>query len=238
MKTLREIPFNFEQRGHRTLLLALLTMLLVSPFFQQYDTFQWLLAVIFTLVLLAAVRTVANRAGQYRVALVLAVLAVVPQFGVLIERSEWLETVRYLAMMLFLFWVCALLLRNIIVRSHAVTTDLILGAINIYLMVGVAFAFMFGLIEQLQPGSFTGLGESLLVQDPVYPLIYFSFITLTTLGYGDITPITSFGMTAAYIEAMFAQLYLAILVARLVGLYIGQRGVTDENKEHTESEHR
>ena len=238
MKTLREIPFNFEQKGHRTLLLALLTLLLVNPFFQHYDTFQWLLAVFLTMVLLAAVRTVASRVRQYRLALVLAVLAVAPQFGVLIERSEWLETVRYLAMMSFLFWVCALLLRNIIVRSHTVTTDLILGAINIYLMMGVAFAFMFGLIEHLQPGSYTGLGESMLALDPVFPFLYFSFITLTTLGYGDITPITSFGMTAAYTEAMFGQLYLAILVARLVGLYIGRRGVTEKNKEHSESEHR
>jgi hypothetical protein len=210
MKPLQEITSNFEQKGHRTLLLALLMVLLVNPFVQQLDKFQWILAVILAVMLLAAVRTVANQARQYRVALVLAILAVVPQVGVLIERSEWLETIRYTAMVLFLFWVCALLLRDIIVRSHTVTTELILGAINIYLMVGVAFAFIFGLTEHLQPGSFTGLGDSLLVQDPVYPFLYFSFVTLTTLGYGDITPITSIGMTAAYIEAMFGQLYLAI----------------------------
>lgn len=231
MKPLKEITSNFEQKGHRALLLALLTVLLVAPFVQQYEKFQWLLAVILALVLLAAVRTVANQVRQYRLALVLAVLAVVPQFGVLIERSEWLETVRYLAMMSFLFWVCALLLRDIIVRSHAVTTELILGAINIYLMMGVAFAFMFGLIEHLQPGSFTGLGELTPLLNPVFPLVYFSFVTLTTLGYGDIAPITSFGMTAAYIEAIFGQLYLAILVARLVGLYIVRRGTPDKTDE-------
>ena len=229
MKSLKEISANFEQKGHRILLMALLMVLLINPFLQQYDKFQWLLSVILMLVLLAAVRTVANQARQYHIALVLAVLAVIPQFGILIDRSAWLETVRYSAMMLFLFWVCALLLRDIIVRSHTVTTELILGAINIYLMMGVAFAFMFGLIEHLQPGSFTGLGESMLVPGPVLPFVYFSFITLTTLGYGDITPLTSFGMTAAYTEAAFGQLYLAILVARLVGLYIARRGASGQN---------
>ncbi len=225
MKSLRTISANFEQKGHRVLLMALLTVLLVNPLLQRHDKFQWLLAFILMLMLLAAVRTVANHARQYHIALVLATLFVVPQFGTLIERSEWLETVRYVAMTLFLFWVCGLLLRDIILRSHAVTTELIVGAINIYLMMGLAFAFLFGLIEHLQPGSFTGLGEPILVPGPVLPFVYFSFITLTTLGYGDITPLTSFGMTAAYTEAIFGQLYLAILVARLVGLYIVRRQV-------------
>ncbi len=225
MKSLRTISANFEQKGHRVLLMALLTVLLVNPLLQHHDKFQWLLAFILIPMLLAAVRTVANHARQYHIALVLATLFVVPQFGILIERSEWLETVRYVAMTLFLFWVCGLLLRDIILRSHAVTTELILGAINIYLMMGLAFAFLFGLIEHLQPGSFTGLGEPILVPGPVLPFVYFSFITLTTLGYGDITPLTSFGMTAAYTEAIFGQLYLAILVARLVGLYIVRRQV-------------
>ena len=81
-----------------------------------------------------------------------------------------------------------LLLRDIILRSHSVTLELILGAINIYLMVGLAFAFMFGLIEHLQPGSFAGLAEKMNAPDSILNFIYFSFITLNTMGYGDITP--------------------------------------------------
>ena len=224
MKPIKEISANFEQKGHSILLIALLTMLLVNPFLQQFDKLKWLLSIFLILMLLAAVRTVANQARQYHFVLVLAVVAAIPHFGILMDPPAWLDTLRYLSMMLFLFWVCALLLRDIILRSHTVTTELILGAINIYLMIGLAFAFMFGLIEHMQPGSFTGLGEPMLVPGPVLPFIYFSFITLTTLGYGDITPLTSFGMTAAYTEAAFGQLYLAILVARLVGLYIARRG--------------
>ena len=224
MQPLREVTTNFEHGGHRVLLMTLLLLIVVSPFVQQYVGVRRFLAVFMTLVLLAAVRTVANQARQYHIALVLGVLALVSQFGVLIMNLAWLETVRYTAMMLFLFWVCGLLLRDIILRSQSVTLELILGAINVYLMVGVAFAFMFGLIEHLQHGSFAGLAEQMNAPDSILNFVYFSFITLTTLGYGDITPLTPYATTASFTEAVFGQLYLAILVARLVGLYIARRG--------------
>jgi hypothetical protein len=103
-----------------------------------------------------------------------------------------------------------------------VTAELILGAINVYLMIGMAFAFLYGLIEHLQPGSFTGLAAFSGAPERVIEFVYFSFVTMTTLGYGDVSPLTSYAMTASYAEAMFGQLYLAILVARLVGLYIAR----------------
>ncbi len=222
MKPLSDVSTNFEQKGHRALLITLMVTILASPFLQQHRTFGWMLAIFLMLVLLAAVRTVAAHARQYRIVMVLGVVALVPQFGVYIERSEWLDALRYGAMTLFLFWVCGLLLRDIIMRSNSVTLELILGAVNVYLMAGIGFAFAYSLIEHLQPGSFTGLEQQFSAAADVLPFLYFSFVTLTTLGYGDITPLTSFGTTVSYLEAMFGQLYLAIMVARLVGLYIAK----------------
>ena len=200
--------------------MTLLLMIFVSPIVQSFRGVKWLMAVFLTLMLLAAVRTVANQARHYYIALVLGVLALVSQFGLLIMHWGWFETVRYITMMSFLFWVCGLLLGDIILRSQSVTLELIFGAINIYLMAGLAFAFMFGLLEHLQPGSFAGLVEQTNSADPILNFIYFSFITLSTLGYGDITPLSPYATTASYSEAIFGQLYLAILVAKLVGLYI------------------
>ena len=202
------------------MLMTLLLLIVVNPFVQQYRGIKWLMAVFVTLVLLAAVRTVANQARHYHIALVLGVLALVSQFGILIMHWGWFETVRYITMMSFLFWVCGLLLGDIILRSQNVTLELIFGAINIYLMAGLAFAFMFGLLEHLQPGSFAGLVEQTNFPDSRLNFIYFSFITLSTLGYGDITPLSPYATTASFSEAIFGQLYLAILVAKLVGLYI------------------
>lgn len=215
-----QVKTNFQTRGHRVLLSSLVLMIVVTPFLQQLHSFQWLLAVFVMLMLLAAVRTVSQRPREYHVTLFLAVVALLPQFGVILDSSMQVDALRHVAITLFLFWVCGLLLRDIILRSHKVSADLIFGAINIYLMVGLAFAFIYGLIEILQPGSFSGLDKLGTPGGLVSNFEYFSFVTITTLGYGDVSPLTPFAMTAAIVEGVFGQLYLAVMVARLVGLYV------------------
>jgi hypothetical protein len=222
MNAKSEFSGFFEKKGHKTLLTLVLVLLVFNPFFLQFQKLHWLMVIVTVLVLLAATRTVAKVAIEHRVAMALAICAVLPHFGVLVKDSVWLEAARHVATIIFLLWVSFLLLRNIIVRSHDVTVDLLLGAINVYLMVGIGFAFMFGLIELFQPGSFSGVGQSAMTGPESLPFLYFSFVSLTTLGYGDITPLTPFGMTTAYLEALFGQLYLAIMIARLVGLYISR----------------
>ena len=212
-----------SQKGHGLLLASILLMLLASPFISVNTTFSWLLDVSLVLVLLAAARTVAGPGLRFKIVLLLGLVALLSQLAILSPQWGWLATSRYVATPLFLFWVCGMLLRDIVLRRDAVTADLILGAVNVYLMIGVGFAFIYGLIERLQPGSFTGLEELASSPDQILYFLYFSFITMSTLGYGDISPITPHGMTVTYIEAIFGQMYLAILVARLVAMYIRNR---------------
>jgi voltage-gated potassium channel len=223
MKSLSETTTVLQQKGHGLLLASILLMLLASPFLSDHSTFSWLLDVSLVLVLLAAAKTVAGPGLRFKIVLLLGLVALLSQLALLDPQWGWLATSRYIATPLFLFWVCGMLLRDIVLRSHTVTANLILGAVNVYLMIGVGFAFMYGLIELLQPGSFTGLEELASTPDRVLYFLYFSFITMSTLGYGDISPLTPHGMTAAYIEAIFGQMYLAILVARLVAMYIDKR---------------
>ncbi len=224
MKSLSETKTALRQKGHRLLLASIALMILASPFLSVNPTFSWLLDVIVILVMLAAARTVAGPGLRFKIVLVLGLAALLSQLAVLSLQWGWLATSRYVATPLFLFWVCGMLLRDIVMRSHTVTVELILGAINVYLMIGVGFAFIYGLIELLQPGSFTGLEELASTPDRVLYFLYFSFITMSTLGYGDISPLTPHGMTASYVQAIFGQMYLAILVARLVAMYIDNRG--------------
>jgi voltage-gated potassium channel len=223
MKPLSETKTVLRQQGHLLLLASIVMMLLASPFLSINVTFSWFLDVLLLLVLLAAARTVVGGGRRFKIVLILGLTALLTQFALLDPRWDWLATGRYIVTPLFLFWVCGMLLRDIVLRSHMVTTDLILGAVNVYLMVGIGFAFIYGLIEHLQPGSFTGLGELASAPGQVQHFLYFSYITMSTLGYGDISPLTPHGMTATYIEAIFGQMYLAILVARLVSMYINKR---------------
>lgn len=96
-----------------------------------------------------------------------------------------------------------------------------MGAICVYFMIGLLWALIFSTLELLQPGSFQmpqGQGTELS------HFSYYSYVTLTTLGYGDITPISPPARSLALLEAIMGPLYIAVLIARLVGIHIVQSG--------------
>ena len=113
--------------------------------------------------------------------------------------------------------VIALILLAQVFRAGSVTPYRLQGAIAVYLLFGVGWAHAYHLTGLLHPGSFsTPAGEVPSVLD----WAYFSFITLTTVGYGDITPVKPIARTLAMGEALTGQIYLAVLVARLVAMEV------------------
>jgi len=136
-----------------------------------------------------------------------------------------------------------------VINTSDVTTDTVLGGVCVYLMLGVLFALLYSLTEVLIPGSFrvpedvgdvtrvmtwmggepAGPGEAAALSSGSLPL-YFSFTTLTTLGYGDIAPRQSVAQSLTSIEAVVGQLYLAVLIARLVAVArpLGPRGKSSD----------
>jgi hypothetical protein len=100
--------------------------------------------------------------------------------------------------------------------------DRIFAAVCVYMLIGYAWTFAYALIEDLQPGSFVALTTipSNNYVERVLQMRYFSFMTLTTVGYGDIVPHSPVARTVAGLEAITGQIYLTVLVARLVGLHI------------------
>jgi hypothetical protein len=125
------------------------------------------------------------------------------------------------AILIFLATATAVAMKQIALDSK-VSTNRIIGAICVYLMLGVIWALMYSLLEAAVPGSFGGIVERSITGawDPDW--VYFSFVTLTTLGYGDILPLTISARSLAYFEAIVGQFYLAILVAGLVGAYLSE----------------
>ena len=98
-------------------------------------------------------------------------------------------------------------------KAEHVTPDLVFGAVAAYLLLGICWGGLYTLIEKIQPGSFS-FGEGL---SEASSLFYYSFVTLTTLGYGDILPLSKIARTAAYLEAVTGVMFTAILIAGLVG---------------------
>lgn len=109
---------------------------------------------------------------------------------------------------------------SFIFSEQEVTINVIYASIVVYLLIAIMWAFIYPVLENIHPGSFA-IGEGQIeVGRRLY--IYYSFVTITTLGYGDITPITDLANTFSFLEAITGQLYVAILIARLVGIQIAQ----------------
>jgi hypothetical protein len=107
-------------------------------------------------------------------------------------------------------------------RERDVTLNTLYGAAVAYLLIAVAFTFLFGLIEFLSPGAFSGMPthEGQRPGAVSDALLYFSLTSVTTMGYGDIVPVHGLARSCSVLEGAIGQLYLAVMIARLVGLHL------------------
>lgn len=131
--------------------------------------------------------------------------------------SQWKVLATYAVLLPFQALVVWLLLRYIF-QAQRVTRDVLYAAVTVYILLAALFVPVYGSLELLQPGSFV---DNLHPGAPVFwqQFVYYSLITLTTTGYGDILPVSAWARAIATVEAVIGTLYLAILMARLVSLY-------------------
>ncbi len=115
-----------------------------------------------------------------------------------------------------------------------VTTDVLCGAIAVYLILGIVWALAFVALEMVAPGSFYFAAGTPARSDVFWRFLGFSFATLTTLGYGNVAPATHQGDALATAEAVVGQMYVAIVIARIVALQIAAGG--DQGTERPEGE--
>ena len=106
-----------------------------------------------------------------------------------------------------------------IFTTRTVTADTVLGGISIYLMIGYLWAFLYGIVTTLNGNAFS---QTLLIGDSYLRVFHFSFTTLTTLGYGDIVPISNIALVLTNLEAITGQMYSTVLIAIQVGGYLSR----------------
>ena len=151
----------------------------------------------------------------------------VERLYVTVSSSAETLTIGIVVWLVFLAFVTSSQLRSLLAHRE-VTSETISMSISIYLLFGMTCGVLYVLIFQLQPDAFR-FGEldaaaSQRSSPHLFPmLVYFSLTTLSTVGFGDITPTNDLSRFVAVAEALVGQLYLAILVARLVGLRISSR---------------
>jgi hypothetical protein len=150
------------------------------------------------------------------------------------EYVTSLEITQRLLLAGFYAFAVALILRNLF-RAAAITRDDVLGTLCGYLLAASMWASIYALTAILVPGSFAispDLNDVASDQGRIALFSYFSVVTLTTMGYGDITPVRPPADVLAMLEAIFGQFYIAVVVAQLVGLRLAQAVMPGEPPSH------
>jgi ion channel len=168
---------------------------------------------------LSAVYAVSNKRAQWITALVLAVSAGTMHTIFAFRPNPKIVVPMLICTIAFLAFTLVSLLRAVILAER-VTRDTIYGALSVYLLMAITWGAAYMLLETLQPGA--------LAMDAIrhpnhqmdwFDCVFYSYATVTTLGYGDIVPITAQARSLSILEAISGVLYVAVLVARIVGLY-------------------
>lgn len=200
------------------LLIVLVLMLVLHPLLggggREFVT------IAFTFVFLAGLYAVRGERRTLVVGLVLVIPALVTGWASYAVESRALFAVSRALEALFLFYVTAVILRHVMTESE-ITGDTIYGSAAAYLMIGIAFGVIYAWLEAFAPGSLRGLapaGGAGTSGRGFWEFIYFSLVTMTTLGYGDIIPVSDEARSLATLEAVAGQFYVAVLVARIVGI--------------------
>lgn len=199
-----------------TLLISLVALILVFPVVDALGFGTWIFEIFSSAILLSAVNAVSEKRVYFVLTLLMAAPALVATWAAEMTGSPWFDFLGKVLSAAALMLVVGLLLAHVL-KSERVNKEKIFAALSVYLLIGFIWALLFAIVEFLLPGSFRLTGDQ--VADPGVR-VYYSFVTLTTLGYGDIVPIAPVARSLAIVEALIGQLYLAVLVARLVGLYI------------------
>jgi hypothetical protein len=145
----------------------------------------------------------------------LAAIIIVAVLGFWLQHSglDYLHLLILLGFYSYATWLAA----RQVLFTGPIDGNKIVGAICIYLLMGLIWALCYLFLAQALPGAFNGL-EHLPWYDNFSNAAYYSFVTLTTLGYGDISPVAPVARFLVYMEAIFGVFYMAILVASLIGI--------------------
>jgi Ion channel len=194
-------------------------MFLFFPFVEEVKGGDIIVSILLSLVLISAVIAVANRGLTLIVALLLMIPAIAGRW-INHFRPDLVPPAVFLISGLVLVAFVVVNLLRFVLRAPSVNTEVLCASISAYLMLGLIWTMAYWLVDQLTPGGAFSFNTNAGKQSMNgFNAFYFSFITLSTVGYGDITPLSRIARWLAALEAMTGLLYVTVLIARLVSLY-------------------
>lgn len=176
----------------------------------------------FMLTMVSGLYAVSNDKKHLKIGMLIGIPTLVASWIVLLLSDVFLSSI-VLVFWIFFDSIIAYDILKHILEKKEVTLDLIFGAVSVYLLLGIIFGLAYLFIEQVSPGSFAAAQS--INPDGVFQLpdlMYYSFVTLGTLGFGDILPVSQVARSLSIIEAIFGIFYIAVLVGVLVSGFVNQ----------------
>jgi len=215
----RYARFSTDDPSGRYLVLTFWIIILIAifPYFVNGNLGFFIYSLLLTFVLISAVFTITGRSKYAILALVLIVPALIVAWISFFIDSDLLKEVSSLLSLMVMILVTFSIFLEVVRSRTPIPRHVIWGAIAVYLLIGLSFATLYNLTYLITPSSFYyGIDPNLVLDFSDF--VYFSFVTLATLGYGDIVPLTDQARSFAILEAITGSLYLAVLIAKIVSL--------------------
>ena len=208
---------TLQRLNYVWLLASLLLLLLISAWFDGApNQGAFILTPLLSLVLIATVFALSERRRDLNVAGMVAVAWLILTWGTIGTSELALEVAERLLLISLNVYAIGVILGEILTKDREIDLNLMAGTLAVYMLLGVTWAVCYDLMEEISPASFD------LPDEDQYSrwnqLLFFSFTTLTTLGYGDITPASALARIMSVIEAMTGTLFVAVMIARTVSL--------------------
>jgi hypothetical protein len=219
----RDASIDRFRRGdtYGLLLAVILVGYVVIAFLERSLWERFTISVVMGITFLLALHTSHVRKRAFRIGAVLVLFAVLSALVQAIVGREGNDGSTFVVFLLLL--TAPVVILNRILRHETIGTETILGAVCVYVLLGIAFSGIYAAIDDFDHGSFFAQSD---VAATNVEFLYFSFVTLTTLGYGDLSPATDAGQVIVTFEALLGQVFLVTLVARLVSMYGVQRATS------------
>ena len=202
------------------LLILLLSLLVLAPFLDEFIKARILMDVFLTAIFAFVIYSIQLNKYQAITASFLALPLIVATWSQYFIETQTLSLITRIFGALF-FAYAAFNILCIILKSEKVTRETIFAAVVAYLLIALMWAFLYMILELASPGSFSFPETGSRAETMRFE--YLSFVTITTLGYGDITPLTDKASALVMVEAVVGQIYMVVLVAWLVGMYVSRR---------------
>jgi len=209
-----------KQGNYIYMLIGLLILIIIGPTLSHEieSGAQIITQFMFVSVMLVGVWSLYLERVWFRIGVGLAIIALILSTVNYFASSKIIFVISLTVSLLFLLLSIYLAIRHILF-SGKITPNKIIGSLCIYLLIGIIWGLIYIFIAILFTEPINGITQA-SEYTQMWDYIYYSFVTLTTLGYGDITPSMPIIRSLAYLEAICGQFYLAILVASLVGAYL------------------